>query len=120
MSDDRAGGLLKWQYRHYPAFHRDRASLLLHVVTVPLFQAGTVLSLAGPWWGPWWLSLVGLGSMAVAMIAQGRGHQREKNPPVPFRGPLDVVARIFAEQWLSFPRFVATGGLARAWRGEEG
>jgi hypothetical protein len=36
--------------------------------------------------------------------------------PVPFRGPLDVLVRIFAEQFVTFPRFVLTGGLARAWR----
>lgn len=30
--------------------------------------------------------------------------------------PLDVVVRIFTEQWVKFPRFVASGGFARAWK----
>ncbi len=118
MNDERPGGLLAWQYRHYPEFHGHRGNLLLHVLTVPVFQLGTVLLLSGPFWGAGWFSLAGLGAMAGAMVTQGRGHAREKNPPVPFRGPLDVAARIFAEQWLAFPRFVLSGGLARAWRGE--
>ena len=28
-----------------------------------------------------------------------------------------LLARIFAEQWITFPRFVLGGGFARAWRG---
>lgn len=81
---------------------------------MPLFQLGTVLLVTGPFWGAGWFSLVGLG----AMVTQGRGHALEKNPPVPFRGALDVAARIFAEQRLAFPRYVVSGGLSRAWKGE--
>lgn len=77
MTDERTGGLLAWQHRHYPEFHGNRGNLIIHVLTVPLFQAGTVLLFTGPAWGPWWLSLVGLGSMAGAMITQGRGHASE-------------------------------------------
>jgi hypothetical protein len=116
MSDERPGGLLAWQYQGYPEFHADRTSLVLHVVTVPIFQMGTLL-LSAPLWGPWWFALVGLAMMAGAMATQGRGHAREKNPPVPFAGPLDVVGRIFLEQWINFPRFVLSGGFGRAWRG---
>lgn len=116
MSNERPGGLLSWQYQHYPEFHGDRRNLILHVLTVPLFQAGTLL-LSAPLWGPWWLALVGLGAMGGAMATQGRGHALEKNPPVPFAGPLDVLGRIFLEQWVNFPRYVLSGGFARAWRG---
>lgn len=116
MSDERPGGTLAWQYRHYPEFHADRRNLVLHVLTVPLFQGGTVL-LTGPLWGPAWLALAGFGAMAFAMAVQGRGHRIEQNPPAVFRGPLDVATRIFAEQWLAFPRFVLSGSFARAWRG---
>jgi hypothetical protein len=116
MGNERSGGLLAWQYRGYPEFHADRTSLVLHVVTVPVFQAGTLL-LSAPLWGPWFLALGGVAMMAVAMAAQGRGHAREKNPPIPFAGPRDIVGRIFLEQWINFPRFVLSGGFARAWRG---
>jgi hypothetical protein len=118
MSNERPGGILAWQYRHYPEFHGDRKNLILHILTVPLFQLGTLMLFTGPLWAPWWYSLVGLGLMAGAMITQGRGHAMEKNPPVPFAGPIDVLGRIFGEQWLSFPRYVLSGGFAKAWRGE--
>lgn len=116
MSDARPGGTLAWQYRHYPEFHGDRRNLVIHVVTVPLFQVGSVMLTAPLWGGVWWLALVGLACMVTAVAAQGRGHALEKNPPVPFNGPLDVVVRLFAEQWLAFPRWVLSGGLFRAWR----
>lgn len=54
--------------------------------------------------------------MAAAVAAQGRGHAREATRPVPFRGAADVAVRIVVEQWVTFPRFVLSGGFAAAWR----
>jgi len=108
--------LLAWQFRHYPEFHDSRANLVLHVLTVPLFQGGTLLALTG-WLSAWWLSVAGLALMAVAVAAQGRGHAMEKNPPVAFASRGEAVARIFLEQWVNFPRFLVTGGFSRAWSG---
>ena len=34
--------LLAWQWSDYSAKHRDRVNLLLHLVAVPLFLAGTL------------------------------------------------------------------------------
>jgi hypothetical protein len=73
-----------------------------------------VLAAAAPWIGL--TALGGLVLLPLAMAAQGRGHRLEKVPPAPFAGPLDVVARIFAEQLITFPRFVLSGGFTRAWR----
>lgn len=115
MNDERGGSLLGWQWSLYPAGHRDRRNLLIHALTVPLFQLGTVALIAAPFAGAW-LAGAGLAAMVGAMAVQGRTHRLERTPPVPFRGPGDVVARILAEQWLTFPRFVASGGFARAWR----
>lgn len=114
MDDQRPGGLVTWQWQLYPHNHADRGNLVLHVVTVPLFWLGTLAPLVALVTTPW-LALAAL-AMPVAMAAQGRGHRRESVAPVPFRGPADVVGRIVAEQWLTFPRFVLSGGLARAWR----
>ncbi len=50
------------------------------------------------------------------LILHGRGHKLEPTAPVRFRGPGDFAARIFIEQWFTFPRYVLTGQLARAWR----
>jgi hypothetical protein len=108
-------GLLAWQWSLYPDGHRDRRNLAAHVATVPLFLAGTLavpLSLAA---GPW-MALPGIAAMVGAMAMQGRTHRREATPPQPFLGPGDVVLRILAEQWITFPRFVFSGGFARAWR----
>jgi hypothetical protein len=113
----REPNLVAWQWSLYPVAHRNRANLILHLVTVPLFMTGTLTAASAPL-TRWWYALVGLGVMAVAFAAQGAGHKREENAPVPFLGPGDVLGRIFAEQWINFPRFVLSGGLARAWRGE--
>ena len=116
--DDRSGGLLAWQWDGYPRAHRDRGNLLLHVATWPWFVGGVVLLVLTPLHRDWRLAIAGPIAMALAMILQGRGHRREKEPPAPFRGPLDVAARIFAEQLVTFPRFLFGGAFARAWRGD--
>jgi hypothetical protein len=110
----RDGGLLAWQWAIYRDAHQDRRNLLVHALTQPLFLAGSVAVLLSPIVG--WIGLTGLLLMVAAMAAQGRGHRREPSPPAPFRGPLDVVARILSEQWITFPRFVLSGHFARAWR----
>ena len=113
--DERGGSLLAWQWSNYPAGHRDRRNLLVHALTVPVFQVGTVTFLMSPFVSAW-LAPLGLGAMAGTMMLQGRTHRLERKAPVPFRGPGDVVARFLAEQWLTFPRYVASGGFGEAWR----
>jgi len=115
--DNRPNGLIAWQWSLYPDGHGDHVNLILHLLTVPLFWAGTVAIPLALWRGPWWLALAGFFAMVAAIVVQGRGHRRETTEPVPFRGPLDVAARLFVEQWFTFPRYVLTGALARRWRG---
>lgn len=115
VDDARPGGLLAWQLARYPDNHTDRTSLVIHAVTVPLFWFGT-LALLGPAAGHWTPAVGGLVACIVAVALQGRGHRRERVPPIPFRGPLDVVVRIVVEQWITFPRFVLGGGFSQAWR----
>ena len=109
--------LLAWQWRLYQGNHTDRKNLTIHLLTQPLFVAGLVAAIAGPLIGAWWLLAAGPAAMVLAIALQGRGHKIEAVPPVPFRGPGDVVKRIFAEQLITFPRYVLSGGLATAWRG---
>jgi hypothetical protein len=109
-------GFLAWQRRLYDDGHRDRRNLLIHVLTQPLFVAGLAAAIAGPLTGRWWLLAAGPALMLVAIAAQGRGHRGEAVAPVPFRGPLDVIRRLVAEQLITFPRFVLSGGWLRAWR----
>ena len=114
MMTQRTEALLPWQWKLYAGNHVARRNLVLHILTVPLFQLGTLLLLASPLLGAW--ALLGLVGMVAAVAIQGRGHRMETVAPVPFQGPGDVVGRIFLEQWVTFPRFVLTGGFARAWR----
>lgn len=113
--DTREGGLLRWQWSLYPDGHRDRRNLALHAATVPLFLLGTCAVLSAAFAG-WRAAAIGAPAMIAALVAQGRGHKLEATTPAPFLGPLDVVRRFFAEQWITFPRYVLTGGFAAAWR----
>jgi hypothetical protein len=117
MSASREGRLLAWQWALYAEGHRDRRNLIVHALTVPLFQLGTLALLSAPFLGGV-LAAAGLGAMVGAMALQGRTHRLEPVPPAGFKGPADVFARIFAEQWITFPRFVLSGAFARAWRGK--
>lgn len=101
--------LLQWQWEGYPRFHQARPNLLLHIVAVPTFIAA-LLSLAWNVAHVQWLAAgVSFLLMGVAFAVQGAGHGREPNPAIPFAGPADALTRIFAEQLITFPRFVLSG-----------
>lgn len=106
--------LLRWQWDGYPRYHRSRANLLLHIVVVPMFLAGNVVLVAALLRLSWALAVCGLAAMIVSVVLQGRGHGVEENPPEPFTSPAQAVGRIFFEQWVTFPRFVLSGGWLRA------
>lgn len=107
---------LAWQWSLYHRGHCDRRNLLIHILTVPVFIAGTDALLLSPVAGVAWLPVAGVAGMLLAVVAQGRGHKLERVAPVPFNGPLDVARRLLSEQLFTFPRFVLTGGFAEAWR----
>jgi hypothetical protein len=112
---EREGGLLKWQWSLYAGAHADRRNLALHAATAPFFIAGTCAVVLSPVYGVA-AAVGGLAAMIGTIAVQGRGHKLEKTAPSPFLGPADVVKRFFAEQWITFPRYVLSGGFARAWR----
>lgn len=113
---ERAGGLLAWQYGLYPGAHASRTNLLLHAATAPLYLAGTVVLAASLLTLRPLGALAGVGLMAATMAAQKRGHGTESVTPKPFLGPGDLLVRLFVEQWVTFPRYVLSGGFGRAWR----
>jgi hypothetical protein len=115
MSADRGPNLIAWQWKGYPDFHADKRNLALHLASNPLFLVGTFSIITCPF-TRWHCAVGGLLLMVLCMVIQGRGHRLERNAPIPFAGPLDVAGRIFFEQVFNFPRFVLTGGFARAWR----
>ena len=105
--------LLRWQWEGYAGYHRSRTNLLLHICVVPLFWVGTVLLVMGLLGLAWVELVVGAACMLVSVAAQGQGHKLEPTPPAPFTGPGNFVARLFLEQWITFPRFVLAGLWAR-------
>jgi hypothetical protein len=113
----REGGLVRWQWRGYAANHRDRVNLVLHFFAVPGFIASTLVVLTGVVNVQWRAIAVGAVGMVVSFGLQGIGHKRETEPPVPFASPFEFVARIFIEQFITFPRFVLTGGWLRQLQG---
>ena len=108
--------LLSWQWDGYPRYHRSRTNLLVHIVAVPFFLLGNVGLVVALVRGSLVIAALGLVCMVASVAAQGRGHRAEENPPEPFTGPVNAVARLFLEQWITFPRFVLSGGWSRALR----
>lgn len=108
------------QFGDYPRVHTTRTNLLIHIVAVPVFDVavvGVVMSLAAR---SWLGAAAGAVVAVAAFAAEGRGHAIEPERPIPFAGPRDVFTRIFAEQFITFPRFVLSGGWLRAYRATTG
>lgn len=114
----RPGGLIAWQWATYDRNHRDRLNLVLHFVAVPAFIAGVLSGLRLVTLGLFVPAAVMFGVAALAFFVQGIGHKREAEAPIPFAGPLDFIGRIVIEQFVTFPRFVFTGGWARNLAGQ--
>ena len=110
--------LLRWQRDGYPDFHQDRTNLLLHIFSVPLFISATLSVIFNLVTMQWIAAGASFATMIFAFALQAIGHKREKNPAIPFEGAGDVVSRIFAEQFITFPRFFFSGGFFAALRGE--
>jgi phage terminase small subunit len=106
-------GLLRWQWSDYAAKHRSRTNLLIHIVAVPLFQLATLLLVYGALCRTAWPAGAGVVGLVASLALQGRGHRLEAEAPTPFAGAADAVRRIVAEQWVTFPRFVLSGGWSR-------
>jgi uncharacterized membrane protein YGL010W len=106
--------LLSWQYQGYPEFHRNRTNLLLHLVAVPAFVLSFAWLAVSTVTLHWTQMAAGSLGMVVSFLVQGVGHRREAAPPIPFAGPGDAVSRILTEQFVTFPRFVFSGGFGRA------
>jgi hypothetical protein len=105
--------LLQWQWSDYSAKHRNRTNLLLHILAVPLFQFGTLALLFAVIKLSLVLVIVSAGAMLISLVLQARGHKLESEMPAPFEGKGDFPSRFLAEQWITFPRFVLSGGWLR-------
>ncbi|HLT99799.1 MAG TPA: terminase [Burkholderiaceae bacterium] len=98
--------ILRTQWADYSRVHANGANLMVHALTAPVFMAGTVVFFWGFCALSPLLSLGGVFAMIVAVVAQGWGHKKESQPPAPFTSRGNAIARIFLEQWVTFPRYV--------------
>ncbi len=105
--------LLDWQWADYSERHRNHNNLLIHIFAVPLFWLGAINFVVPLLFAGLLYSLSGLILMGLSVFIQGKGHEMEKLPPVPFGRVRDFVRRLLAEQFVTFPRFVISGGWQR-------
>lgn len=105
--------LLQWQWKDYGSFHQNKTNLLIHIVTVPLFMSGTLALVAAVLELSVLLLALSIFCMAISLAMEGRGHKMEPVAPIPFTSPFNAVSRLFLEQWITFPRFVLSGGWYR-------
>lgn len=101
--------LLQRQWAGYREAHCSRVNILIHALTAPVFLLGSVSTALGVLTLSPWPAMAGVVAMASAMGLQALGHRLELDQPAPFAGVGDVIARIFAEQWVTFPRYLVSG-----------
>jgi len=106
--------LIQWQWTDYSKYHLSRNNLLLHIVAVPAFLIANIALVLALLQGNWIKALLALLVMALSFAAQAVGHGKEANPSIPFASPANAFGRIFAEQWINFPRYVLSGGWYRS------
>ena len=105
--------LLKWQWDGYARYYCSRTNLLGHIVLVPMFLAGNVVLVSALLHGSIFVGSAGAAITVVSVALQGLGHRKEPVSPEPFTSKGNALARVFLEQWVTFPRFVMSG---RWWR----
>jgi len=109
----REGGLMAWQWRSYDRNHRDRGNLLLHFIAVPAFIGATFALVSCLLHRYWFAAGLSVSVMVIAFVVQAFGHKRESEAPIPFDGVGDFLGRVFVEQFITFPRFILSGGWLR-------
>jgi len=113
MAAPREGGLLAWQFRDYAERHQDKLNLWLHLYSVPAFIAGSAAVFANLMALHWFGAAVSACFVLAAVGIQALGHLRESRPAPPVEGLVDGVRQMVAEQFVTFPRFVLSGGWMR-------
>lgn len=110
--------LIQWQYSSFAKFHQSKLNLWIHIVAVPIFVSCFCLLILGIFTFNLNIVFISMAGMVGSIVIQGVGHKKEQLPPEAFTGPINVIVRIFLEQTYTFPKFVFTGGWAKAMRGE--
>lgn len=98
--------ILRKQWADYPQIHSTRVNFIVHLITVPVFMAGTVALFWGLCVASISLFVLGVLAMMVALAAQGWGHKQEPQAPAPFTSKANALGRLLLEQWVTFPKYV--------------
>ncbi|MDB6144472.1 MAG: hypothetical protein JWP80_3516 [Pseudomonas sp.] len=112
----RLPNLHTWQWRGYAANHQNPTNLVLHIIAVPLFIIAALLILDGLLELSFSSIAIGVIGLIAAMAFQRHGHTLEGQAPEPFSDRNDAIKRLLVEQFVTFPRFVLSGGWWRAWK----
>jgi hypothetical protein len=111
--------IIDWQWKGYDQFHASKVNLLLHIVFVPVFLWGTIGLLSAVLRFHFFGIIAALILMATAFLLQGLGHQTEAIKSIPFASPSNALKRILIEQWITFPKFVISGGWWKAFNASQ-
>jgi hypothetical protein len=106
--------ILECQWKGYTQYHASKLNLIIHIVCVPLFVWGNVAFLASLFKGQFMGMVAALIVMGAAFSLQGIGHKAETTRAVPFSSASNAFKRILLEQWVTFPKFVISGGWWKA------
>jgi len=105
-----------WQWRAYPNNHQHPTNLVLHLIAVPLFIVASLLMVSGVFGLSFGNFAIGVIGVVAALALQSHGHKLETAAPEPFSDRKDAISRLLVEQFVTFPRFILSGGWWRAWR----
>ena len=106
--------LIAWQWKDYHQFHQSKVNLIIHIITMPIFALATLATVFFAIQLNWLAALGSIFAVIVAFGLQGIGHAQEKNPSIPFASPAQAIKRILLEQFVSFPKYLLTGGFSKA------
>ncbi|WP_282343070.1 MULTISPECIES: Mpo1-like protein [Pseudomonas] len=97
----------------YAATHRHPTNLLLHLIAVPLFIVASLLLLIGLLGASLLPVVLGVIGLVAALALQRQGHKREEYAVDAHQ---ECLQEVLLEQFVTFPRFVLSGGWWRAWK----
>lgn len=100
----------------YAGQHRDRTTLLVHLMFVPLFMLASASMLVFLLSGNWVLALLAAVACTVSLLVQGAVHRRTVRLLPKADSRIAALGQLLREQWIEFPRFVLSGGWLRAYR----
>jgi uncharacterized membrane protein YGL010W len=75
--------------KEYANLHQHWGNILMHVLSVPFFMAGTLIGILKLLSGDWLGVIASIIVVVMAFALQGIGHKLKEKQPPPFEGPLE-------------------------------